>query len=246
MAVCPRGHQVVDDQAHAQVVVVADHVGPQPLGAGGGDHHRHVTENLRKSLPVRDGPDDQHRLDTKILERADRTTVDPRARGGPRRHHRTDQQRAQALVLEHLTGPLDHVDQQRVPQVGHQHTDGLGPDIGQRTRRQVHPVAELVGGLLDPPPLVLAHHRLTPHHQRDQRFRHARPARRRLGSWADGRSSHRVPASDPLPPSSLVGPVQYDRLHIAASRRFFDDHPTASSPAARRSTHRDLCVCSPS
>ena len=85
MAVCPRGDQVVDDQAHAQVVVVADHVGPQPLRTRGGDHHRHVPEDLREGLPVRDGPDDQHRLDPQILERPDRPAVDPRTRGGPRR-----------------------------------------------------------------------------------------------------------------------------------------------------------------
>src|SRR5919112_336003 len=39
------------------------------------------------------------------------------------------------------------------PQVGDQDTDGLGPNIGQRARRQVHPVAELRSGLLDPAPL---------------------------------------------------------------------------------------------
>jgi hypothetical protein len=176
------GHQVVDDQAHAEVIVVADRVGPQPLGTGSRDHHGHVAEDLREGPPVRDGSDDQHRLDAEILEHPDSPAVDPRARGGPRGHDGTDQQRAEALVLEHLTGPLDHIDQQGVPQVGDQDTDGPRPDIGQRACRQVHPVAELVGSLLDAPPLVLAHHRLAPHHQRHQRLRHPGA----LGDVADG------------------------------------------------------------
>jgi hypothetical protein len=90
------------------------------LRAGGRDHHRHVPENLGEGRAVRDGSDDQHRLDAQVLERPDRPAVDPRSRGGPRGLDRTDQQRAEALVLEHLAGPLDHVDQQRVPQVGDQ------------------------------------------------------------------------------------------------------------------------------
>jgi hypothetical protein len=113
------------------VVIVADHVGPQTVGAGGGDHHRRVAQKLHEDLPVRDGPDDQHGLYPQVFERPNRPTVDSRTGGGPRRHDRTDQQRAQALVLEHLTGPLDHVDPQRAPQIGDQHTDCPRPDIGQ-------------------------------------------------------------------------------------------------------------------
>ena len=83
MAVCPRGDQVVDDQPHAEVVVVADHVGPQALRTRGGDHHRHVPEDLRENLPVRNGSDDQHGLDAEVLECADGPAVDPWTRGGP-------------------------------------------------------------------------------------------------------------------------------------------------------------------
>ena len=188
----------------------------------GGDHHRYVPEDLGEGRAVRDGPDDQHRLDPQILERPDRPAVDPRTGGGPRRPDRADQQRAQTLVLEHLTGPLDHVDQQRVPQVGHQDADGLGPDIGQRAHRQVHPVAEFVGGLPNPSPLVLAHHRLAAHHQRDQRLRHPGP----LGDVPDrGSTAVRLAASRHQGASRAswrsVGPVQYDRVHVRPSRCCF-------------------------
>ena len=131
---------------------------------------------------------------------------------------------------------LDHVDQQRVPEIGDQNADGFGPRVGQRPRRQVHPVPELVGGLLDPTALVLTHHRLTAHHQRDQRLRHPGP----LGNITDrGPTAVRLAVCRHLWTSpgaaARFGPVQYDTSHTAASRCCFN----VNTAEGRRRTPKD-------
>ena len=131
----------------------------------------------------------------------------------PWRDDGTDQQRAVAVFLEYLTSPLDDVDKQRVAQVGNQDSHGLGARIRQGPGRQVHPVAEFVRGLLDAAPLLLAHHRLISHHERDQRFRHPGPrcdiSDRRSAAVMIAASGHLL---SPLASLRVFGPFRVNRL----------------------------------
>ena len=84
--------------------------------------------------------------------------------------------------------------------------DGLGPDSGTQRLHQVHPVAELVGRLPNPGDACPHAPSARPASPARPATSTTRPVWRRPGSWADVRSSRRVPVSMGLPGASPAVP----------------------------------------
>src|SRR3954469_4887577 len=80
--------EIVDHQAHAQLVVVADVIRTQSLALSRSDHHGHIAGGVDQRFSIEYGADDENRIDTQSSQRADRL-ADDSVTGRTRRRDRS-------------------------------------------------------------------------------------------------------------------------------------------------------------